>query len=297
MALTDVIFSLGYVHSNVYTPLCTHPSPAHCHPTDDPRPWKDIKTLSDKLSEAKVGHVCAMSTSIKDQEYVAHLADLLPEIVVPAFGYHPWFSHTIAVDRSHKDAEHYMELFRNTSQQDELQVLAAELPPPSALSDLLDTLRHNLQKYPKAILGEVGIDKVFRIPQDPKGFSREPHNHSLGRRDRPLTNFTIPLEHQLHIAKAQISVAIELRRSVSFHSVRAGGATLQILDELQKEFPRNHIKLSRKKQKQAMKEASHLGMPQEVETNSQDSRQACFEDISETSFGMRIHGFTNCVQT
>lgn len=85
-------------------------------------------------------------------------------------------------------------------------------------------LRDNLTEFPNAMLGEVGLDRSFRIPW------------SLDSNiQRKLSDFTVSLEHQLHILEAQLQLAVELKRNVSFHSVKAQQATLQLVDRMSKQ--------------------------------------------------------------
>lgn len=252
----------------------------HCHPTDDPKPWRDINTLSQKLKDVKIGSICAMSTSVQDQEYVSQLADQLPEKIIPAFGYHPWFVHFISTDVNESSKDHYRRLFQAEKAKDELEELLPGLPDPIPLSLILSTLRTNLERYPKAILGEVGVDRAFRLPKDPKGWTREPddlaNNHTLALRDRPLTNLNTPIQHQLHIIKEQFTIAIELGRSVSLHSVRAGGATVTLLDDLKKMFPNQQQGLNKKQRR--LQKRKLIQQAKEVEDGKESKR--CFQDIN-----------------
>jgi len=99
--------------------------------------------------------------------------------------------------------------------------LLPHLPEPIMLSNILATLRSNLTDVPDAMLGEVGLDRSFRIPFKP-----------YSGLDRKLSDFTVPLNHQLHILEAQLELAVELRRNVSLHSVKAQQATLQLMDRM-----------------------------------------------------------------
>ena len=74
------------------------------------------------------------------------------------------------------------------------------------------------------MLGEVGLDRVFRIPLD---YFASP---------RHLTTFTIPLAHQVAILEAQIEVAVELGRNISMHSVKSQQATLELLGKMKRKF-------------------------------------------------------------
>lgn len=50
-----------------------------------------------------------------------------------------------------------------------------------------------------------------------------------------LSPFHVPLEHQLAILEAQIGLAIEFRRNISMHSVKAQQASVDLLKRLVKQ--------------------------------------------------------------
>jgi Tat protein secretion system quality control protein TatD with DNase activity len=136
------------------------------------------------------------------------------------------------LDSSFDKEEHYRHLFLPTSVRTthldeansnddaleiEFRTLLPSLPSPRPLSEVLFEVRENLTAFPNAMLGEVGLDRAFRVPLD---YDAVP---------RVLTSFSIPLEHQLTVLEAQIDLAVELGRNVSLHSVRAQQATLDLL--------------------------------------------------------------------
>lgn len=210
-------------------------------------------------------------------------------------GYHPWFVHTVTGKGTEEAHDHYRKLFSSsTSREEEVEELARQLPTPLKLDELLSSLQQNLEAHPDALLGEVGLDRVFRLPRDPRGYTREPDKDdkgestppnggiSLGRRERPLTSLSTPIEHQVYIARAQIELAIRLKRSVSFHCVRAGGAVISLFDDIQKAYPRKGMHLSRRQQKLLAKEARQVGAqaPEGDESEGDSSVRPCFDDIS-----------------
>ena len=150
-------------------------------------------------------------------------------------GYHPWFTHWISLRPVSSKEQHYRELLLNSSsttskkdpEQDIENVFAEllpSLPEPTPLSEILFTLRSNLLAFPSALLGEVGLDRASRIP------------YTYPANPISLTPFTIPIEHQLAVLEAQISVAVELRRGVSLHSVKAQLATKELIDRMGKRY-------------------------------------------------------------
>ncbi len=77
------------------------------------------------------------------------------------------------------------------------------------------------------MIGEVGLDRAFRVPYD---YFASP---------RQLTPFTVPLSHQLAILEAQIDLAVDLRRNISMHSVKAQMNTKDLLDKMKKKHGAN----------------------------------------------------------
>ncbi|KAF8527406.1 hypothetical protein BU17DRAFT_39326, partial [Hysterangium stoloniferum] len=200
--------------------ILEHVVDVHCHPTDSPI----SKNAMDSLSIT----ICAMATKESDQDLVRDLASTWPNSVIPCFGYHPWFTHWIAIDSPVSKEHHYKSLFMDKSDErlsEAFKEVLEELPEPTLLSDVLSTLRKNLSDFPKAMLGEVGLDRAFRIPRS--------LNPDIPRK---LSEFTVPLEHQMRVLEAQIEVAVELERNISFHSVKAQQATIQLIDRMSKRY-------------------------------------------------------------
>jgi Tat protein secretion system quality control protein TatD with DNase activity len=141
-------------------------------------------------------------------------------------GYHPWWSHRISVsDTPAPTEEHYRALFCPTEQQEEaFQRLLPSLPAPRPLKDVVEELRQNLQLSPSTMLGEVGIDRTFRV--------RFPSQEGAMK----LSPFTVPDEHQMAVLEAQIAVAVELGKNISLHSVRASSATTELFKNMRSKY-------------------------------------------------------------
>ncbi|KAK4051946.1 Cut9-interacting protein scn1 [Microbotryomycetes sp. JL201] len=87
------------------------------------------------------------------------------------------------------------------------------------------------------MVGEVGLDKAFRIPNPPPAIQD-------GQLRPKNSDLQTPVRHQLAIVKAQIKVAVRLKRHVSLHCVRAAGETVALLGWCKKElseFERIHV--------------------------------------------------------
>jgi len=141
-------------------------------------------------------------------------------------GYHPWFSHHISLrDPPLSKGEHYRALLKpGDAHEDSFQAVLEHLPEPTSLTSILSTLKQNLTTFSNAMIGEIGLDRAFRVPVN---YYTTP---------RHLTRFTIPLEHQLAVLEAQLDLAVEMKRNVSIHSVKSQQATIQLLDSQREKY-------------------------------------------------------------
>ncbi|KAJ3269819.1 hypothetical protein HK104_005060, partial [Borealophlyctis nickersoniae] len=103
----------------------------HNHVIDTPDTLHLVPTL-------QTPKMILMGTRPEDWDAVADAAAKWPDRIIPAFGTHPWFAHTVP-------------------------------PPPSASestsleeTNLWTRLRHLLTTHPMAMVGEIGIDGVAR---------------------------------------------------------------------------------------------------------------------------------------
>lgn len=225
---------------------------AHCHPTD---------TMSslDKIPAMKTRVLTIMATRQQDQELVAEaskklgitkealhllsqpiLSEIPPRRIVPAFGWHPWFSHQIYDDVSHSleqnseppcKANHYKRIIIPSPEDDEF---IRSLPDPRPLSGLLRHIRKNLEMYPLALIGEIGLDRTFRIPGKYMLDDHRQWDQALtpgGREGRMLSPYRVDIKHQRKILKAQLNLAGEMRRAVSAHGVAAHGVVYETFRE------------------------------------------------------------------
>jgi Tat protein secretion system quality control protein TatD with DNase activity len=192
---------------------------AHCHPTD---------TMSsiDDLSSLRTAGLCIMATRRHDQALVDQTAERFHEKVVPCFGFHPWFVHSIYDDRGGAPcpdrSEHYCRVIKPSPD----DAFLATLPDPVPLSAHLDSISCNLEKYPLAMVGEVGLDKSFRIPD--KNQPREDSNRSR------LSKYKTDLFHQSILLKAQLELAGKYQRACSIHGVQAHGLLFDEISALWK---------------------------------------------------------------
>lgn len=164
--------------------------------------------------------------------------------VVPSFGWHPWFSHQMYDDAasvptynapprengadeaallSAKRA-HYQSVLAPAPQDDSF---IASLPTPTPVSSFVTSTRAKLGSYPIALVGEIGLDKAFRLPESlDHSLAASSDDHSLtpgGRGGRRLSPYKVQMQHQQTMLRVQLRLAGEVGRPVSIHGVQAHG--------------------------------------------------------------------------
>lgn len=177
---------------------------AHCHPTTC-----NVEQLAN-LGSMKTTHLVCMSTSLKDMNDVANLANDHPGQVVPAFGLHPWFSHHFYHGDPIDKATHYKKVLNPAPLDD----FIAQLPDPLHIDILIEEMRKHLKSNVHALVGECGLDKIFRIPD---------------ATTKKLSRYTVNMDHQIDTLKVQLDLAAEYGRAVSLHGVRCPKTLLDVV--------------------------------------------------------------------
>ena len=195
---------------------------SHCHPTVIPESLSEI-------DPSQGGSLCAMSSRPEDQQLVSSFANDNPDMVIPFFGYHPWFVHLLSLNEN----DHYGSILTSKPPNEFVSHLSA----PVSWKDAFLDLRKRLESNPAAHIGEIGMDKSFRLPTHTNG-ERERGVDVSTRKD--LSPYRTTPEHQLRIFTDQLKLAGELGRAVSVHSVQCHGVVFTTLQSLWK----GHEKMS-----------------------------------------------------
>ncbi|MCJ1256519.1 hypothetical protein MMC24_004340 [Lignoscripta atroalba] len=260
---------------------------AHCHPTD-------TLSSSDDIPKMKARVLTIMATRAQDQQLVADFADKhgpakssLEESedtmnsqcqIIPSFGWHPWFSHQIYDDTQASSelkpgdfnkAEHYKRVLTPASEDNDF-LLA--LPDPRSLSEYLAQTKAYLLKYPLALVGEIGLDRSFRIPTNwlPGEQEERTSGHTPGSREgRKLSPYRVQMEHQRKILKAQLNLAGEMHRAVSVHGVAAHGIVFETLRETWKGHEKEVVSKRTRKRRGSV-DAAHSHEKEEENRNGRD---------------------------
>lgn len=245
---------------------------AHCHPTD-------VMSNVSKIQNMKARCLTVMATRGEDQELVLQAASQhgirsaspddwsREECIVPCFGWHPWFSHQMYISDSDKNQEggsqnltgeakvkHYQNVLqpsRKEPSEEDLRIFHA-LPDPTPFSVFISQTRKHLQEHPYALVGEIGLDRSFRIPEawfPDLWASRNSELTPGGREGRRLTPFRCQPAHQKEIVKRQLQLAAELGRAVSVHGVQAHGLVYESLHELWKGHEKEVLSKREKKKR------------------------------------------------
>ena len=215
---------------------------AHCHPANrmgsiDTIPQMNAKGLTIFASRGQ------------DQDLISQIAsrfspykDALDEksrskVVVPGFGRHPWYSHELFDDRETSEKvdsiQHYKSVLTTQGEHDE--DLLRQLPEPQSLTKFLEMTEQRLRDHPYALVGEIGLDKAFRIPQSWQPEEKAKRDTSVtpgARQGRTLSPYRVQMSHQKIILETQLRLAAKHRRAVSVHGVQAHGAVYEVLSKL-----------------------------------------------------------------
>ncbi|CAI6234224.1 unnamed protein product [Periconia digitata] len=186
---------------------------------------------------------------------------------------------------------HYTSILHPTlTPQNSSSSLLSLLPSPYSFSSYLSQTRQHLLAHPYALVGEIGLDRSYRIPEpwpsnsianDGSRGAREEKEgeESLtpgGREGRRLTPFRCSPAHQKRIFRKQLQLAAELGRGVSVHGVQAHGLVYEVLSSLWE--GREKVVLSkrearRREKQQALDRNDHNDEEEEEEERSKGDEE------------------------
>ena len=273
---------------------------AHCHPTDIPAEIPSIPSMKTRVLTVMATRAQdqGLVASTADQ-YGLRGKDAEDwsdaERVVPSFGWHPWFAYQLFDDEElgselsenadgsgsrgvlegEAKLQHYQRVLQPSpavsppaeglSQQDAAHHAdMLQLPSPRSLSLFLEETRQYLRRFPLALVGEIGLDRSFHIPEwsgasAPLPDGAQGPTMTPGRREgRKLSPYRVRLQHQETVFKRQLQLAAEFQRPVSVHDVQAHGAIYDVLRELWTGCERRVAsKRERKKRAPAADDALH----------------------------------------
>lgn len=165
---------------------------------------------------------------LMDEENIRNNKNVLLNV-----GIHPWFTHLYTnEERNINEPEiefkkrHYFSILEKHSKNasDEIDKLIEQLPIPENLDDIIEIMEDTLKSNNNVNIGEIGIDKVARIPNS--GYLGNSSTIS------GLSNYRIKMSHQLKIFKRQLNLIISVNRkkfSTSMHCVGAQGTMYECL--------------------------------------------------------------------
>ncbi|KAM3515233.1 hypothetical protein MY11210_001126 [Beauveria gryllotalpidicola] len=224
---------------------------AHCHPTD-------TMASIDNLAGMCTSVLTIMATRSQDQDLVAEVAAShglaatttatdLPDAtgasrVVPSFAWHPWFSHQLYDDSAAEPTYHQpgdgtssasspseakRAHYRAVLQPSPDDAFIDSLPDPVPISSFIAATAARLEAHPLALVGEAGLDKTFRLPEQWADADADARDDALttpgGRDGRRLSPHRVLMAHQQAVLTAQLALAGRYGRAVSLHGVQAHG--------------------------------------------------------------------------
>lgn len=149
---------------------------------------------------------CIMSTNCTDWEILRSSNEKFI-----GFGVHPWFSHWFSLGEAQNKSEHYRQVLRGPDE--EISDILDDLPDPQTLEDYIS---QEFEPERVACIGEVGLDRSFRIPRTKSS------SISNG-----LTHLRVTIEHQEAVLERFLHLAETHRKPVSLHVVQCQGRALE----------------------------------------------------------------------
>ncbi|SCU83443.1 LAFA_0D03642g1_1 [Lachancea sp. 'fantastica'] len=179
---------------------------AHCHVTTS---IKQGHTGSLRSPEAPSVR-CVMSNNSYDWQRVKSLTHQDSNTKI-GFGVHPWYCHLYYVGE--KDCKltketHYKSVLQG-SNTEEVDQIISRLPEPI---NLQEHIQAEFEATRCACIGEIGLDKLFRLPEN--GFFQ-------GDERAPLSRVKVSMDHQTRVFIEMCKLAAKHSLAVSIHCVKS----------------------------------------------------------------------------
>lgn len=198
--------------------------------------------------------------------------------IIPAFGWHPWFSHQMYDESEYDGAQtltqkqkmlHYQSVLTPKSGDD---AFLQALPDTRPFGHFITQTREYLKKYPLALVGEVGLDRSFRIPEAWLPGQDNERDDGLtpgGREGRRLSPYRVSMDHQKKVLLAQLALAGEMQRAVSVHGVQAHGIVYETVSQTWKGHERKVV--SKREQKKAEAAGKANSEPDDIDDEKENT--------------------------
>lgn len=194
---------------------------AHCHVTTTVAGTLDSSNFSDPNLMR-----CVMSTNVYDWDKLKSLGS--DDGTFLSFGVHPWYSHLFSLGNPVSKHEHYTAVLESSSQAN-INDLIGLLPDPVDLNSYIDREFH-IRRI--SCIGEIGIDKLFRLPEN--GFYQADQSARL-------SSVRVKLTHQVEVFTVFCRLAIKYSLPVSLHAVKCHGMMFDLCKSLL--FPHEAVKI------------------------------------------------------
>lgn len=204
----------------------------HCHP-NLAYDGQDLQRVIKEINQLKANKICVMSSDLESQYVIEEIYKKCSLKVKPAFGLHPWFSHQVCFNDQPES-----EISPLVLEDEEQELVKSYLPKQIDIVRFLDELKDRLVSIPDSMLGEVGLDKSFKVhtqvPIQNQDMNQEIANQEGGMR---LIKSKVKIEHQIKVLESQIDLAISLRKPISLHGVKCIQEMIQVFNRIKRRNP------------------------------------------------------------
>lgn len=202
----------------------------HCH-IDVRCTESDAERTAHAIASARDfrnGFFSIMTTYDRDRLLLETMFDRLGTAqnkLMPYWGVHPWYSHLFSFgeDGDNLDGSLKERHYNSVLVPPPTARMMAILPEPIDMKRHLVAMRGSIRRctppHGKFGIGEIGLDKLFRVPSSGFYGSTAATDPSEPR----LSPCKVSMEHQERILQCQLALAAECGAPVSIHCVKAHG--------------------------------------------------------------------------